>query len=302
MAVVKVERRAGARLLQINGTGTIVNGRAVEKPTGQLVYDVYSDDKTDNEFVMQSSPLLPWVGNTLVMDGQVIGGVYVTGYTPTYVGPAGNLFKWEFCYTLGGEFSANNQQTTAEKEETQVKELGSFSYSVELSDVASKFDVAGRRNVNTLGEWFADPLLLSRATVKFNYTFETTANPLKITEIYNNSINSEPLWGLPSGTVLAQISGSARLLATGNTWSVNYVLSYRPDGWFERRANAGNYYVYGNSVVRATNDDGSPKDAPVLLDANGALLAANAEPFFLDFQLYNARDLNDLELPNPFNL
>ena len=302
MAVVKVERRAGARLLQINGTGTTVNGRAVEKPTGQLVYDVYSDDPTDNEFVMQSSPLLPWVNNVLVMDGQVIGGVYVTGYTPTYIGPAGNLWKWEFCYTLGGEFSANDKQTTAEAEETQVKELGSFSVSVELSDVASKFDVTGRRNVNTLGEWFAEPITLSRATVNFNYTFQTTANPLKIIELYNNTVNSAPLWGLAPGTVLARISGSAQLLSDGNKWSVNYVMSYRPDGWAERRANAGNYYVYGNSVVRATNDDGSPKEEPVLLDANGALLAANADPVFIGFQVYNAQDLNALDLPNPFNL
>ena len=303
MAVVKVERVWETVLSSIDGTGVSINGVQIVKPSGELVYEVLSDDPTDAEFSMAWSPLLPQIGETLVLNGRPLKGVFVTGYVPKFEGPQGNLWRWTFRYKLGGEFSRNSHTTNEDANKNEQKELGSFDYSVEYGDLASKFDVAGRRNVNTLGDWFADPLLLKEATVNFNFTFQTENNPLPITQAYNDAVNSAPLWGLPIGTVRAtNISASCQLLTTGNQWSVNYTLAYRPNGWFERRANAGYYYLSNGSPTVALNADGSPKDAPVLLDANGGLLAANAEPYYIEFQTFQMKDLNELNLPNPFNL
>lgn len=302
MAVVSVTRVWENALSSIDDTGTRVNGVAIVEPKGELVYEVLSDDPTDDEFTMAWSPLLPQMGETLVLNGTFLKGVRVTGYTPKFEGPQGNLWLWTFRYKLGGQWSRNEEKSNedANKEE---KELGSFDYSVEYSDLASRFDVTGRRNVNTLGDWFSDPLLLKEATVNFNFTFQTENNPLPITQKYNDAVNSVPLWGLPAGTVRAtNISASCTLLSTGNRWNVSYQLSYRPNGWFERRANAGYYYMLNGSPTIALNADGSPKDAPVLLDANGGLLAANAEPYYIEFQTFQTQDLNELNLPNPFNL
>lgn len=303
MAVVSVTRTWDTVLSSIKGTGTSVNGVQIVKPSGALVYEVLSDDPTDDEFSMGWSPLLPQIGETLVLNGRPLDGVFVTEYTPKFEGPQGNLWRWTFRYTLGGEWAHNEHITNEDEKKDEQKELGSFDYSVEYNDLASKFDVAGRRNVNTLGDWFADPLLLKEATVNFNFTFQTKNNPLSITQKYNDTVNSVPLWGLPAGTVRAtNISASCQLLSTGNQWSVNYTLAYRPNGWSERRANAGYYYLSNGSPTVALNADGSPKDAPVLLDANGGLLAADAEPYYITFQTFHAVDLNDLNLPNPFNL
>lgn len=303
MAVVSVTRTWDNVLSSIKGTGTSVNGVQIVKPTGALVYEVLSDDPTDDEFSMGWSPLLPQLWETLVLNGRPLDGVFVTEYTPKFEGPQGNLWRWTFRYTLGGEWSHNEHITNEDEKKDEQKELGSFDYSVEYNDLASKFDVAGRRNVNTLGDWFADPLLLKEATVNFNFTFQTKSNPLPITQKYNDTVNSAPLWGLPAGTVRAtNISASCQLLSTGNQWSVNYTLAYRPNGWTERRANAGYYYMLNGSPTVAMNADGSPKNEPVLLDANGGLLAATAEPYFIEFQTFQTQDLNELNLPNPFNL
>lgn len=302
MAVVRVERVWETVLSSIDGTGVSVNGVQIVKPSGELVYEVLSDDPLDDEFSMAWSPLLPQIGETLALNGRPIKGVFVTGYVPKFEGPQGNLWRWTFRYKLGGEFSRNSHTTNEDANKSEEKELGSFDCSVEFNDLASKFDVAGRRNVNTLGDWFSEPLLLKEATVNFNYTFQTKNNPLRTIETYNDAVNSEPIWGLPVGTVRASISSSCQLLTTGNQWTVNYTMAYRPNGWFERRANAGYYYLSNGSPTVALNADGSPKDAPVLLDANGGLLAANAEPYYITFQTFHAVDLNDLNLPNPFNL
>lgn len=303
MSVVSVTRTWDNVLSSIKGTGTSVNGVQIVKPTGALVYEVLSDDPTDDEFSMGWSPLLPRIGETLVLNGRPLDGVFVTEYTPKYEGPQGNYFRWTFRYSLGGEWSHNENITNEDASKDEQKELGSFDYSVEYSDLASKFDVVGRRNTNTLGDWFADPLLLKEATVNFNFTFQTKNNPLPITQKYNDAVNSAPLWGLAAGTVRAtNISASCQLLTTGNQWSVNYSLSYRPNGWFERRANAGYYYLLNGSPTVALNADGSPKNEPVLLDANGGLLPATAEPYFIEFQMFQMQDLNELNLPNPFSL
>lgn len=303
MAIVDVTRVWENALSSIDGTGTSVNGVQIVEPKGELVYEVLSDDPLDDEFSMGWSPLLPQIGETLVLNGRFLKGVFVTGYTPKFEGPQGNLYRWTFRYKLGGQWSRNEQTLNEDANKNEQKELGSFDYDVKYSDLASRFDVTGRRNVNTLGDWFSDPLLLKEATVNFKFSFQTENNPLPITQKYNDAVNSAPLWGLAPGTVRAtSITASCTLLATGNRWNVNYVLSYRPNGWFERRANAGYYYLANGSPTVALNDDGSPKDAPVLLDANGGLLAANAEPYFIEFQTFQTQDLNELKLPNPFNL
>ena len=310
MTVVKAELKADGRNLRetfagawvraitTNASGITVNKWPMTKVSGSAVYLVFSDSPTETALGVMRTNLLPTLGTTYVDEGGIAyPGVTYTDRTPRYVGPRGNYFAWEVSYTISGE------TTNAGSGSEQPTTLLTFDCSAETYEEASMTDLHGFHNVNTLGQFFDDPLMFERGILNMNYKRREYRNPLALMLNLLGSTNDATLWGLPPGTVkFSDMSWDATVTDAGTEYDVSYRLQYKTVGWNVRKANAGYYYVANGSQYRALNADGSPTETPVLLAASGALLPLNASPFFRSFQVCPRANLLALGLPNPFTL
>lgn len=304
MSVVRVERQAKSRLSRIEWTGAKLNGVPVVKPAGQYVYDVYSDDPADNEWIMFQDSRLPRLGDRFVIDGVPLGGVWVQNVTPSFVGATGNLFLWEFSYELSGDFNGGQTSSSESLDDDAAQTVvdTGFTFSASFVDYASKYDLDGAFNTNSLGEWFADPITLKRGILEFTFNRTERRNPVLLSETYANCVNSTFWHGYEPGTVYCDwITGTQETTAEGVKFNNQYILRWKRDGWRQTRANAGFYYrpAPGASVARILNLDGSPRQEAALLNENGTILEAGSEPYILSYRTTGVADLNALGLPDP---
>lgn len=208
----------------------------------------------------------------------------------------------------GGSDSGESENDTDDENGETTPESETSILTVDASTEAEKyavpFDLDGVANVNSVGEWFSDPLNVEYGRIRLTFKRRERRNPWPIALDYWNAINSEPLWGCLPATVKVDSILPALDLTTGGTrWNVVYNLTYRALGWLEKRADAGFYARDANGFFyRILNADGSPKETPTLLDGKGGVLPAGAEPVFQTFRLNAYRDLNALGLPNPFTI
>lgn len=308
MSVVSIELKKDGRQIKQSFTGswrttittvgstTIRRTTPVVKTSGQVVYVVRADKPDELPITLLADPRLPQLGATYVENGVVFYGVYYSDATPRFIGPRGRHFEWEITYSIGGDFSKSDET----QEETT---LLSFSTSTELEDYASASDLDGLWNCNSLGEFFADPLIFKTRILTMQYQRREYSNPLWKVRDYNQRVNSAALWGFDAGTLkVADLSFSATATTAETTYDVSYKIQYRPRGWSVEKANAGFYYLSGSSVYRALNEDGSPTESPVLLAANGTRLPSGATPPMRSFRVYQLADLAELDLPDPFSI
>lgn len=286
----------------VNNNGSITTSVAtapVVKTLGTVVYVVEVDRADEQPILILQDRRLPQLAANYVENGVVYWDVYFVDATPRFIGPVGSLYRWEITYNLGGEFSNAPQQTPGTQDET----LLNFSISTELEETASAVDLDGVWNVNSIGDFFADPIIYQTGILNLNYSRREYSNPLAKVFDFFQVMNSVEWYGFAAGTVkVADITFSATETATATTYDVDYKLQYRRKGWNVEKANSGLYYLYNSVKTRALNDDGSPADEPVLLAANGAKLAPGATPVFRSFRVHPTADLYDLNLPNPFEL
>lgn len=312
--IVNVELKADGRQIKQTFTGSyntsiVFAGNyqsrtttPVVKTSGSLVYCVNCDKPDELPITLLADKRLPQLGTAYVENGIVFNGVFYSDATPRYIGPRGGLFRWEITYTIGGEFS-KNQQSTGGGTEQQPPTLLSFSTSMELEDYASAVDLDGLWNTNSMGEFFADPIIYKTGILGLKYQRREYSNPLWKIRNFFQTINSVEWYGFSAGTVkVADISFSATQTTAETTYDVSYTLQFRPRGWNVVKANSGLYEVVGTSVVRATNADGSPTDGPVLLALNGTRLSPGATVPTLSLRTNQTADLYDLGLPDPFSL
>jgi hypothetical protein len=266
---------------------------------GTVVYVVEVDRADEQPILILQDRRLPQLAANYVENGVVYWDVYFVDATPRFIGPVGSLYRWEITYNLGGEFSNAPQQTQGTQDET----LLNFSISTELEETASAVDLDGVWNVNSIGDFFADPIIYQTGILNLNYSRREYSNPLAKVFDFFQVMNGVEWYGFAAGTVkVADITFSATETATATTYDVDYKLQFRRKGWNVEKANSGLYYLYNSVKTRALNDDGSPADEPVLLAANGAKLAPGAAPVFRSFRVHPTADLYDLNLPNPFEL
>lgn len=309
MSVVKVELKKDGRNIKKSFTGqtrTIVrsSGSTVErwtepvvKVSGQVVFVVTATRPDELPLTLMSSPQLPQVGALYMEGGTVFANVFYVDGQPRFLGPRGNYWEYEVAYTLGGDFTTSN--SGGYSEET----LLSFSTSVELEDWASAVDLDGLWNCNSIGDFFADPIVFKTGILTMQYRRREYSNPLSLVEDYFQAVNSAAWHGFPVGTVkVADISFSATQSQTGTTYDVDYKLQYRPRGWAVDKANSGFYYLVNGARVRALNDDGSPTDQPILLALDGSRLPPGGTVPFRTFRVNALADLNGLDLPNPYEI
>ncbi len=312
MSVVSVELKKDGRQVKQSFTGqtrTIIRtiGETVERWTepvikisGQVIFIVLATRPDELPITLLSAPNLPKVGS-LYMEGEtVFQNVFYVDGQPRFIGPRGKYWEYEVSYTLGGDFTETNATINeGEREET----LLNFSTSMELEDYASAVDLDGQWNCNSIGEFFADPIVFKTGILSFNYQRREYFNPLTLTQTYFQAINSVAWHGFSPGYVkVADISFSATQTTNGTTYDTTYKLQYRPRGWGVVKANGGFYYRSNGANVRALNDDGSPTDQPILLALDGSKLAAGATVPMKTFRVCPLADLNNLDLPSPFEV
>ncbi len=300
MTVVKVERRADGYNIRAKFSGQYLNGEPIRLISGSILFDVYTDTKDEMPLTVLSSPSLPQVGNLYGEEGTPISGVYFNEATPRLIGRSGALYRWEVTYNIGG--STSTRTSGVEEETTPEPDQISFSASIETEDYASAFDLDGLPNQNTLGEWFQDPIIFKSGVLNMTWRYKEYANPLWKSRDFFQAVNNAPLWGFSPGTVKVVDIPFTATRTSETEYDVEYKLQYRPQGWNDRKANAGRYFKVGNVFFLATNEDGSPTESPVLLTSTGARLASGAAPHFLTFRTTYPKDLTQLQLADPFTI
>lgn len=311
MSVVKVELKKDGRQIKKSFTGQTrtlirtVNGTTerraepVVKISGQIVFIVTATRPDELPLTLMSSPQLPQVGALYMEGGTVFANVFYVDAQPRFIGPRGRYWEYEVAYTLGGDFATNDASSEGGAEET----LLSFSTSVELEDWASAVDLDGKWNCNSIGDFFADPIVFKTGILTLTYQRREDFNPLSLSERFFQAVNSVAWHGFAPGLVkCSDISFSATQSTSGTTYDTTYKLQYRPRGWAVDKANTGFYYMVGGAKARALNDDGSPTDQPVLLALDGSRLPAGAAPPMRAFRVNPLDDLNDLNLPDPYEV
>lgn len=311
MSVVKVELKKDGRQVKKSFTGqtrTVIRtvGETEERHTepvikisGQVVFIVTATRPDELPLSLMSAPNLPEVGAFYMEGGTVYKNVYYVDAQPRFIGPRGRYWEYEIVYTLGGDFSTSNDATNEDAEET----LLSFSTSLELEDYAAAVDLDGQWNCNSIGEFFADPIVVKSGIITFNYQRREQFNPLNLSRRFFQAVNSVSWHGFAAGLIkVADISFNATQTTNRTTYDTNYKLQFRPRGWNVEKANSGFYYLSGGSTVRALNDDGSPTDSPILLALDGSKLPAGGTVPVKSFRVCPRDDLNDLNLPSPFEI
>lgn len=295
------------------------------KISGQVTYCVYCNSRIEYPLqILNSNSGLPRCGDIYVepyFDAQgkeqlrVYDGVYFKSATPKFVGPRGSMFLWEVSYDVDGTSCEKKEKN--ENEQSKEETILQLSITMGVEEYASAVDVRGFPNCSTVGEFFADPLMLKYGVLSMTYKRKEYSNPLTKLMKYYKCVNNATMWGFNPGTVIlddASFSATQLCDDEGNMrseYDVSYKFSYKRGyenaGWNITKANAGLYYMSNGVPIRALNNDGSPTDQPVLLDENGARLSsvsptAKSSPCMLSFQIYPSEDLNELGLPDPFNV
>lgn len=292
--------RKTIRTINQGGDVTIITTNTpVVKTSGQVVFIVDVTDKEEQPIAILQDRRLPQLSANYVENGVVYWGVYYVDAVPRFIGSAGSYWRWEITYTLGGEFSNAPQPTPGSDAET----ILTFSTSSELEEVASAVDLNGNWNVNSIGDFYEDPIVYKTGILNLNYSRREYSNPLSTIFDYFQTVNDATWYSFPAGTVLcSDISYRATETTADTTYEVDYKLQYRRAGWNVEKANSGLYYLYNGSKVRALNADGSPTEEPVLLALDGSRLAPGASPVFQTFVVHPSADFYGLGLPNPFSL
>lgn len=341
MSVKYAELKQDGRQVKQTFAGTwttyiITSGETTErftvpniKTSGQVVYCVYCTEPVESplQILNTNNVGLPRCGDVYVepyKDGnnvwqtRVFPRVYFKAATPRFIGSRGALWLWEVVYDVDGTTTETPSADEGDEEtETSETTTLTFSTSMSVEEYASAVDIRGYPNCSTLGEFFADPIMLKYGVLSMTYQRKEYSNPLSTLMNYYKCVNSSTLWGFPAGTVLlddASFTTTQLVDENGDasseydvTYKLSYKRGYEGAGWNVVKANAGLYCNSGGSIVRALNDDGSPSDQPVLLSSAGVRLdsispTAAVSPLMLDFQVYPSADLSALGLPSPFGV
>lgn len=278
--------------------GVWLNGKPRLTGSGSVEYRAYCDSPSDHPYSFYTSSKLPQPGS-LYRDS----GVRYTGFSTSYDGRRDGFFCWRLSYSLGGlpEDSAGDA-ASSDGENEAGETILTIDASPESETCALPFDLDGTPNVNSLGEWFDDPLNVEFGRLALTFRRRETANPWPRALEFWNAINAEPIWGCDVATLKVKaIVPTLELTTGGRRWNVSYSIVYRSLGWLVKRADAGFYATGTTGVYRILNDDGSPKESPTLLNGAGAELAPGASPVYRTFRVNPWKDFGALNLPNPFD-
>lgn len=315
MSVVKAGFKADARNLKetftgswirvvtYNTSGVNVTKIPIVELSGQVTYVALSNASQDTCFDVMHSRLLPQLGDYYTDEhGNQYDGIIYKDRTPRFIGCQGNLWAWEITYTVEG-LTSQKTSFSSEQDGNEETTILDFSASVETVDEAYAADFDGKWNCNSLGFFFDDPLIYKRGILNLSYTRQEHDNPLSALMVYYGCINSSEIWGFEPHTLLvADISYTVTVTDQRTTYNVTYKLQYKSTGWDTVKANSSYYYKDGSELLRVLNDDGSPAENPALIAVDGRILDYGATVPTRTFRTYQTADLNELDLPSPWDL
>lgn len=281
----------------ITGTGNYINGLELAKVSGTITYEVEVDTAETAPLTFRGGAALPKVGMTYAERGVPFYGAKYVDLKTTRAGRRNRNFLWIYKYTIGGS------PATAAQEQNGT--ILTISASTEAEDYATACDLDGLWNVNSLGEWYQEPLSVKYGILTFTFVRREYENPWFKAMDYWETINDAQTWSVFPQAALKVASIIPTMTQTEQEvyWDVNYQIKYRALGWLLKKANSGFYarsplYPY---PYRILNADGSPTENPSLLDANGAVLAPGVAPVYRTFRLNQYANFDNLNLPSPFD-
>lgn len=156
--------------------------------------------------------------------------------------------------------------------------------------VADK-DTDGEPIINKANEQF-DPLPeVDDSRLVLSYSRNEASFPVNLAIQYMDAVNSDTWNGVEAGKVKCQsINATRQHVATEEGvqyyWSVSYEFHFRYDDWDLHILNQGYRTTLDGEYESASDSEGRPLNAPVLLDSDGQELTEGADPVFLDFEVY----------------
>lgn len=306
MIIQRWDVKKDGRQIKKTFTGKWLNGEPVVKISGSLVLVVITSRPdllplTLLDLMREAGA--PAVGDVYTEGSAWIERTFYADATPRFIGPNGAGWEWEVTYSIGGVYVDAPTPTNSNESNDSNETLLTFTSSIELEDYASAADLNGEWNCNSNGEFFADPLIFKNGVLTMVYNYREYANPLETSRRFFQKVNADAWYSFPAGSVkCADINFTATQTAQETYYDTTYKLQYRPLGWTVDKANSGFYYLNGSSLTRALNADGSPTSEPVLLNAQGGLLASGNPPVIKRFVVNASENFDDLNLPDPFSL
>ncbi|MDO4571143.1 MAG: hypothetical protein Q4D38_12210 [Planctomycetia bacterium] len=295
-----------ARIASIQGGGLSgdhtlqqENGTFSLNRTMEIVYTVWGNSELDTpDTIIRTTAGLPTPGTS--MYGLYCKKVSAKREKAFANGTTAGL--WSVTATFDGEIES--------LEPTELPP--EISWSSETYEEVLREDVEDGKKVQTK---CGEPLILTKQQILPTLTIKRTENapfdPNTILD-YTNTINEKTFWGAPAGhALMAGINATYKQVETPEgekKWyvDVTYVIKFKQDPktqhpWRARVLHWGTKF-FKNAVDEAQClIDGSGNVSGVKLDQNGFRLADNAEPVYLEFNVYPKKDFGSLEL-NPDQL
>lgn len=112
-------------------------------------------------------------------------------------------------------------------------------------------------------------------------------------------INLTLFMGCVAGTLLLKVTATEKWENNSHNWTTTYLMTYDPDGWNPKPANAGLNQKVG-SLAQRILIDGTKAQEPVPLDAAGVVVPVSARPgacIFVYVDYYPQLEFSTLGLP-----
>lgn len=175
-----------------------------------------------------------------------------------------------------------------------------ISYSFAKYGVVVEEDTEGKPVVNSAKQVFDPPVEIddSRPTVVIERNERTFSFAMAVD--YQDAVNSDTWWGLEAGIAkMMQITGQPSVENGISFYRVRYEIELRREGWKKRILDRGFYERIDGKLKVIKDDDQTSSPEPDLLDGKGRVLKKDADPVFLEFDVYKKRPFNRLRLNSP---
>lgn len=202
--------------------------------------------------------------------------------------------KGGYYWIVTVEYQPNDFQSSSTFTDTTQK----ITYSSgEDDNTDGRYDLDGKPNVNSVGDFFENKLPLKNIFHVYNYSFTATATQAQLIYSANNTTNSDIWFTRPIGTCLLRNFKADRFLYTQNEfrYNVSFEIAYNLNGWKYYQADCG-YYDDNGPLYE---EDGAQRSTPELLDGNGEVLPPGDDPFLIDFKIYGSSSFTALTLDDP---
>lgn len=251
------------------------------KRTYKRTWRVLTDDRTIGSKTVRSACPVS-IGNVYSYAGETDAGAYCLNISADQEQVAeGDGLSWIVAADYGPYDPTVNPQSPLDRP-CEV----SWTYAT-FEEVIDE-DKNGNAVVNSAYDYFDPPITRDRSRPILVVDRYERGFSVSLTDMYNDSVNSDEWFGADPGTVKLKPVG-AQLLRDpdiGWYWKRHYEFEYNPKGWKIRPLDQGMRKLAGTTPEKQIpiTVGGSLATAPVLLDGEGGELAPGSDPVYLEFE------------------